>query len=309
MKKMKKVLSIFTLLLVFLTTIVGCGAEGTATETLMKDRAGNEFKIPTKVEKIVSTAPSNTEILVGLGLGDKIIAADKYSQDIEGIKKEVAKFDFRAPDVESLIALNPDIIIASTHNKVGDEDPFKLIKEAGITVVYVPTSGGFEGIYEDINFIGKLTGTEEKANGLVSDMKEEIAKIKAIGDKITEKKKVYFEIGSEPTLFSFGNNTFLNSMIEIVGAENVLKDEKEWVSPTEEAIVQFNPDVILTNEDYLENPVKAIKERGSFKTINAVKNNEIFLINGNSSSRPSQYSIKALKEIGKAIYPEFYEGV
>lgn len=296
----------FLLTLVLIIGIFGgCGNK----DLTMQDRVGNEFTKPKSTEKIISTAPSNTEILVGLGLGDKLVAIDKYSEDVQGVKKDAAKIDFRNPDAEAIIALSPDIVIASTHNKEGEEDPFKLIKEAGIPVVYVPTSGGFDGIYEDIEFLSKLTNTESKGTEIIDGMKAEVSKIQEIGSKIKDKKKVYFEIGSEPNLFSFGNNTFLNSMIEIVGGENIFKDQKEWISPSIEAVIKGNPDVILTNETYLENPVENIEKRAGFNTIKAVKDKNIYEIDLNASSRPSQFSVIALKQIAKAIYPKEYESI
>lgn len=304
MRELKKY-GVFLALVLMVGIFVGCGNK----DLTMKDRIGNEFTKPKNTEKIISTAPSNTEVLVGLGLGDKLVAIDKYSEDIKGVKSDAFKIDFRNPDAEAIIALSPDIVIASTHNKEGEEDPFKLIKEAGIPVVYVPTSGGFNGIYEDIEFLSKLTNTEQKGREMIESMKTEVSKIQEIGSKIKDKKKIYFEIGSDPNLFSFGDNTFLNSMIEIVGGENIFKDQKEWISPSVEAVIKGNPDVILTNETYLENPIENIEKRAGFNTIEAVKDKNIYEIDKNASSRPSQFSIIALKEIAKAIYPKEYEGI
>ena len=143
-----------------MTMLVGC----TQKTTVMADRAGNQFNLPKKVNTIISTAPSNTEILVALGLADKLVAIDKYSADVDGVRKDLPEIDFRNPDAETLVGLKPDIIIASGHNKTGNEDPFAAVKEAGIDVVYIPTSSSIEGIYEDINFIAKVTGTERGMN-------------------------------------------------------------------------------------------------------------------------------------------------
>lgn len=302
MKQIKKVMSLLMIAIMSFALLVGCG-NSTVT---MKDREGNEFTAPKKLERIISTAPSNTEVLVGLGLSDKLVGIDKYSTDIEGVSEDLTIFDFRNPDAESIIALQPDIIIASGHNREGSEDPFKLLKEAGIPVVYIPSSDSIEGIYGDIEFIAEVTGKQSEGKKMIDDMKAEVAKIKEIGDKITDKKKVYFEIGSSSKLFSFGSKTFLNELITTVGAENILGNEEGWISPSEEAVITANPDVILTNEGYLENPTELIAKRPGFETINAVKNNEIFLIDKNASSRGSQHVIKALKEIAKAVYPEQY---
>lgn len=307
MNKKGKILSLLCTMSLAIMLLIGC-SEKVVT---MTDREGTEFTAPKKVETIISTAPSNTEVLVGLGLSDKLVATDKYSADIEGVNSELPKLDFRNPDAETLISLNPDIIIASGHNKVGDNDPFKLIKEAGIPVAYIPSSYSIEGIYEDIEFIASLTGTEKEGKEMIENMKEEVAKIKAIGDTVTDKKKVYFEIGAGSKLSSFGSETFLNEMIETIGAENIFKNEKSWISPSAESIIDSNPDVILVNTPGTnaagKTAVEDVISRDGWDSIKAVKEGKVFTVDKNSSSRPSQNIIKALKEMASYVYPELYK--
>ncbi|MFL0168344.1 ABC transporter substrate-binding protein [Candidatus Clostridium helianthi] len=304
MKLKHKFLSLFLIVILAMSTLFSCSNK----TTTMTDREGNSFKLPEKVNTIISTAPSNTEILVGLGLSDKLVAIDKYSSDVDGINKDLPKIDFKNPDAETLVSLKPDIIIASGHNKTGSEDPFAAVKEAGIPVVYIPTSSSIEDLYKDIDFISKITGTEKKGDEMTANLKDEISSIKKIGDTITNKKNVYFEIGSTSGLYSFGNNTFLNEMIEIVGAKNIFANENSWISPSPEAVVKANPNVILTNEP-TSNAIDNIKTREGFQEVTAIKNNKVFAIDNNSSSRPSQNILKALKQIAKAIYPEEYANV
>lgn len=305
MKKRSKILSVVFAMMFSLALFTGCGD----TTKTMTDREGNEFTLPKKVEKIISTAPSNTEVLVELGLSDKLVAIDKYSADVEGVNTDLPQIDFRNPDAETLISLEPDIIIASGHNKVGDEDPFQLVKEAGIPVVYIPSSYSIDGIYGDIEFIAEITGTEKQGTEIIENMKKEVEAIREIGDKITDKKKVYFEIGSTPSLYSFGKDTFLNEMIQIIGAENIFANEDSWISPTPESVIDANPDVILTNVPDTDgvSAVDEIKSREGWDSITAIKEGQIYSIDKNSSSRPSQNVIKALKEMAKAIYPDEYK--
>ena len=300
---MKKILALIMTLSIFVLS--GCSSQ---TDRMVTDREGTEVNIPTKIEKIISTAPSNTEVLMALGLGDKLVAIDKYSTDIEGINTELPQIDFLNPDAETIIGLEPDIVIASGHNKTGSaEDPFKAISEAGIPVVYIPSSDSIDGIYKDIEFIADVVNERSKGKEIVDDMKAQVEEIKAIGDTITDKKSVYFEISPAPYLSSFGKSTFLNEMIEIIGAKNIFENEAGWVSPTAEAIIDANPDVIITNAGYMENPTEEIKSRDAWENINAIKNNEVYLVDQNASSRPSQNVIKALEQMAKAVYPEHYE--
>ena len=291
MKKTNKVLSLMLTFIVAMMMFVGCSSK----PTTMKDREGNEFNVPKQVNTIISTAPSNTEVLVALGLADKLVAVDKYSVDVEGVSSDITKIDFRNPDAEKIISLKPDIVIASGHNKVGDEDPFALIKEAGIPVAYIPS----------------LTNTEKKGKELVDSMKKEVEKVKAIGDKIADKKNVYFEIGAGSGLYTFGNGTFLNELIETVGAKNIFGNESSWITVTPEAVIDANPDVILvntpgTNEAGLT-AIEDVESRDGWDTITAVQNGAVYSIDNNASSRPSQNVIKALKETAKAIYPDEYK--
>lgn len=304
MKAMRKgLLSVITISMMI--GLIGCS---TAKDEVITDREGNEVTIPTQIEKIISTAPSNTEVIVDLGLGEKLVAIDSYSTDIEGIDENIEKIDFSNPDAEVIVGLEPDLIIASGHNKTGSaEDPFKAISEAGIPVVYIPSSDSIDGIFEDIEFIADILNEEEKGKELIDNTKNEINEIVKASESITDKKQVYFEIGPEPTLYSFGGSTFLNEMIELVGAENIFKDEAAWVSPSEEAIIEKNPDVILTNVNYIDNPVEQIKNRKGWENITAVKENQVYSIDTNSSSRPSHKITIALNEMAKAIYPEIYE--
>ena len=133
----KRIISI----IICMVLIFAVGCSSTETEKTVTDREGNEVTIPTKIERIVSTAPSNTEVLVDLGVADKLVCVDNYSEGIEGLNKDVEKMDFSAPDAEAIIGLEPDIIIASGYNKSGSgDDPFKAVSDAGISVVYIPSS-------------------------------------------------------------------------------------------------------------------------------------------------------------------------
>lgn len=298
----QKLLLVITFL--FITSfLVGCQKDEKVT---VMDREGNEVVLTGKVEKIISTAPSNTEVLVGLGMADHIIAVDNYSP-VEDLKEDIVKIDFQNPDAETIIGLQPDIIIASEHNRTGSEDPFLLIKEAGIPVVYIPSSISIEGIYKDIDFIGQLTDKVEEANTMKETMKQEIEKIRTIASQIKEPKRVYFEISPVPSIYTPGQSTFQNEILEVVGAINVFGEETGWISPSPEAIVEKNPQVIITNVSYIQGPVEEILGRTEFQEIDAIKEKKVYQIDANTSSRPSQHVVKALKEVAKALYPEYYE--
>lgn len=292
-----------SMILLCVLCLVGCTKAPTTEIT--QDREGNAVTLPDKIERILSTAPSNTEILIGLGVEEKIIGVDKYSSSLEGLNEDVISIDFRNPDVEAIIEMKPDILIASGHNKVGDEDPYALLKEAGITVVYLPTSVSIDGMKQDIEFIGSIVGKEDEAKAMTTQISEEVALIVEKAKAITTKKNVYFEISSDP-LVSVGSETFLNEFIEIIQANNIMSSQKGWPKPSVEAILEMNPDVIITNQSYDSEAVSKIMNREGFQALNAVKNGEVYVIDSNLSSRCSQNAIEALKIMAELIYPEVY---
>lgn len=289
--------------------LAGCSSnnQDSAAQDKLIDRYGQEITRPQKVERIISTAPSNTEILVALGLGDNLVAVDSYSEDIEGINSLAEYLDLVTPDAETVISLQPDLIITSGINSVGNvENSYSIFEDSGIMVVDVPTSESIEDIYADIAFIADLTGTVEEGNRVIQNMQEEISDIAAIGKTIENPKTVYFEIGSAPSLYSFGNGTYLNEMIDIIGAANIFGNEEGWISPSEEAVIEANPDVILTNDAYVKDSVQAIYKRAGWESIIAVQNQAIYKIDTNASARPTHNIVTALKQMAKAVYPDAY---
>jgi iron complex transport system substrate-binding protein len=293
-----------TLLLLFIAAaalFTGCERNGKAADTAAGTAAG------TTPLRIVSTAPSNTEIVAGLGLGERIIATDKYSLGIPGIAPATPEIDFFYPDPEVLVNLQPDIVIASEHNSFGaGEDPFKLLSEMGIRVLYIPTSQSIAAIRQDIMTIASALGVPEQGESLIREMDREIEAVAAVGRTITRKKPVYFEISPFPNPVSFGRETFLNEMLEITGARNVFAGETGWIAPSAEAILERNPEVILTNVNFIDDPLGEIKGRQGFADTAAVRNGDVYLIDADSSSRPTHRLTLALRQIALAVYPEYY---
>jgi len=268
------------------------------------DRTGRTVIIKYPINRIVSTAPSNTEIIVDLGQAHKLIAIDKHSANIEGIPDNLPLLDFFFPDAEVIINLEPDIIIASGHNPTGSgEDPFRLLREIGIPVVYISMSRSIEDIYKDIEFIAQILQTEQEGENLINSMKTQIEEISRKSADIEMIKTVYFEISAAPLMMTFGGDSFINDMITIIGARNIFENDNWLVTPGAEVIIERNPDVILTNVNYIDNPINEIRTRPGFNHINAVNNNHVYLIDNDSSSRPSARVVLALQQMSQAVYP------
>ncbi|EMB44256.1 ABC transporter substrate-binding protein [Treponema denticola] len=311
MKSLKKIFFVLAMLLAAGTMVFAGGAKEASLPSidLTMDRAGAPITLPAKVERIVSMAPSTTEILIDLGVADKIIAADTNTQKDGLLKQNIPYFDMMKPDAEKLIALKPDVVFISGMSNAKGNTPFSPLIDAGICVVNIPSSSSIEAIYLDIAYIAAVVKHEGNGAKIIANMKKEIEAVRKKGASIAQDKKktVYFEIGAAPYMYSLGTGTFINEMIEIIGAQNILADQKSWVSVSDEMVLAKDPDVILTNVNYIPNPIDEIMARSGWASLKAVKSKKVFGIDTNSSSRPNHNIIKALKEMAKAVYPEIYK--
>jgi len=315
MRNNKLLLTFLLLISLLLTACTTAGPSAqpqpeASVETAVKselpttDPAGNAIVVPEKIEKIVSLAPSITEILIEMGYADKLVAVDLQSKKLESLPEGLEYFELMSPDAERLVAMKPDIIYASTLSIGDGADVLSPLKEFGISVAYIPSSDSIDGIYKDIEFVAATLQNQAEGDRIVAEMRERIEEIRSLSETITDKKTVYFEISAAPYMYSFGKGVFLDEMIEIIGAENLLADQEGWISVSEELILSKNPQVILTNVNYIENPVEEIKERAGWDSVEAIKNGEIYYIDNMSSSLPNQNIVKALEEMLRAVYPE-----
>lgn len=273
------------------------------------DPSGAAIVLPETTEKMIVLAPSIAETLIALGLGDKIIAIDTQTQaqKYPELAADLPAFDLMTPDAEQIAALAPDVMFVSGMSMANGENPFQPLIDLGVCIVTIPSSESIAGIYSDIEFLGAALDKQTEAAAIVDKMRTEIERIGEIGKTITDKKSVYFEIAAAPAAYSFGSGVFLNEMIELIGATNILADQQSWLSVEIETVVAKNPDVILTNVNYVENPAEEIMARGGWGEVTAVKNEQVFYIDNMASSLPNHNIVKALDEMAQAIYPEQYK--
>lgn len=246
--------------------------------------------------RIVSLAPSNTEILVGLDLGDNIIGIDQYSEGIKGVSENIQVFEIGVPNIEAVLKLNPTHLLLSGYTS--DLSKYVELENIGVKVINIDTPTSIQGIYDSIELIGKSFNSVSKSKEMIESIKSSIEDI--IGNNNSEKVSVYFEISQAPYLYSFGRSTYLNEIIELSGGENIFGNLEGWISPSEESIIKANPQIIFTNVN-VEGNIDEIKNRHGWENIDAVKNNRIYYIDKDMSSRASQFFIGALKDITRYI--------
>ena len=255
-------------------------------------------------------APSCTTILASLDLADNLVAVDTWSASVPGVSKDAVRFDMMKPDVERLIALAPDLLFVSSITQEGtSRDPFAPLSNAGTRVIYMPTSKNLEDIRRDIGQVAGTTGRVSAGKKVIDEMNKDIEKIASVARTIPKEKRrtVFFEISAAPYIYSFGHGVYLDELLGAAGAINALRGETGWISVSGETILASNPDVILTNVGYLSDPIAEICARPGWSSIKAVREKRVYLIDANSSSQPGPNVVKALGEIAKAVYPEYFK--
>lgn len=266
------------------------------------DDFGTKVILDKKPEKIVSLAPSNTEILFALGLGDKVVGVTSYCDYPEEALAVEKVGDFSGNNLEKIIELNPDIVIQYGS---GNENESSRLKEAGINVIgFEPES--IDEIIDTINRIGQITGTADNAKTLtdkmIKDRDEIVSKVKN-----AKKVKVFYEIWHDP-LMAAGPGSYMDHLMTLAGGENIAGDAKdEYPQFDLEQLVERNPEVYLTSADMPEKTVESMIARPGYENIEAMKTGRVYILDANIVSRPGPRIIEALELVAKAIHPEIFK--
>src|SRR5690625_569687 len=277
--------------------------EGVFPVTL-EDTSGEEVTIEEEPEQIVTLIPSITELAFALELGEKIVGVsdhDNYPEEVQD-KEKIGGLEL---NTEKILSLEPDLVLAHPTN---DADAIEQLRDSGLTVFVVNDATNFDEVYESIEMMAEVTGAKDKGEELITTMQDDLDVVAGKADEIDEDdmKNVYIEISPAPEIFTPGKNTFEDDILDILHAENVAKDEDGWVELSEEAVVEMNPDVIVLTYDYIEYPVEEVMERKAWEVIDAVKDEQILLVDTDLVSRPSTRLVEGAEELGKAIYSEVF---
>ena len=222
--------------------------------------------IPVKIERIISLNVAATEILVDLGLEDKIVGVN-LSQSNPSIVKEKPKVGrgFGNINVEAVLALRPDIVFVYRQDA-------QVLKEKGIPVFIVDTCN-LQEVISLIRRIGEITDKEQEAYEIADRMEDRINKVQEELRNIKFRPLVYFESGSIGHTRAPG--TLTHDLITLAGGENLAKDEPvSFPLLSNEYIITRSPDIIII-EDYGLS-IKEVKKRDGWQDIKAIKNDRVF---------------------------------
>lgn len=271
------------------------------------DDAGREVTIEEEPQTIISVLPSNTEILFALGAGDRIIGVSDFC-NYPAATESITKLGFGDLNTERILELLPDMFFVQDYYYYQHEEILDLFEQAGITVVVVGSAESFDETYASIQMVADAVGVSDQAEVIILEMKQRLETVKEQAKQVTEPKVVWIEVQPAPNIFTTGQGTYMHEMLELIQAVNAAGDQEGWISLTEEEIVQFNPDVIITTYgQYVDDPVEEVLSRDGWGEIPAVKNRQVFDVDNDTVTRPGPRLIDGVEALAELIYPEIFE--
>ncbi|MGB2815509.1 MAG: cobalamin-binding protein [Dehalococcoidales bacterium] len=281
-------------------------AGGDAFPLEIVDQAGRAVRIEKLPEKIISLAPSNTEILYALGLEDRLVGVTEYCDYPEAARQKPKMGGYSTVDIEKVVDTEPDLIFATNIHK--DEITPRL-EGLGLTVITLdPTN--VEEIVEAINLMGRVMGKGEAASHITAEME---GRVKAITDKTAalaeeQKPRVFYVLWYDP-ITTVGAGTRINDLIVKAGGNNIAGDLPDYPYMSLEAVISMNPQVIVADVGHgsgedLNYQYALSEER--LKDIDARRNNRVYKIDSDLVSRPGPRIIEGLESFAKFIHPELF---
>jgi iron complex transport system substrate-binding protein len=292
--------SLFSLSLVI---FIGTSVSYSATRTF-KDEVGREVTFSFPPKRIVSLAPNITEILFSLGLDKEIVGVSIHCNFPEKAESRVRVGSYISLDFERITSLKPDLIIATGAGNTR-EMVDRLEKLGFMTYVIFPKN--FNDILQSIADIGQIVNREKETRGIIGGMRKRSQRVIEL-TKDLPRPKVFVQIGDAPVV-TVGKGSFADDLIRLAGGENIAGKEKE-VYPRfgMEEILKRSPEVIVISSmnpkgDYQ----KTLQEWTRWKTIPAVKNGRIYLIDSDLIDRPSPRIVDGLEELARVLHPEKFK--
>jgi len=277
------------------------------------DDFGRPFSFEEPPQRIISLAPSNTEILFALGLGDRVVGVTDfcdYPPQAEGI--ESVGSPYPGFSMETIVDLEPDLVIVVQTKGISEleatqKELVDQLEGLGIAVVAINPSS-LDKIISDIQLIGKIGGVEEKGSELVAQMQSRIDAVLAKTEEAPRPWVFYDLFPSDPSgLYTAGPGSFIDALMVMAGGENVVESPGDWVSLSHEELVNLDPEIILLGDGSQDISVDIVNTLPGWQELSAVKEGRVYIINNDLVTRPGPRIVDGLEELANALHPELFE--
>lgn len=310
MKLVRLVIGMFIILSLLITSmIIGCNQQSLPATFI--DDMGREVTIEGIPERIVSHVPGITETLFALGLGERVVGVSDYCDYPEEAKLKSKVGNYFNPSIESIVALNPDLVLTDGHS----QNIIQLDElEPPITYVVIDPRD-IDGIFKDIELLGKITGREKEAKKLIEDMQNRMLGVSARVKDAPRVRVFYtFAVTDLNNPWTAGPGSFVDWLITTAGGENIVAQAQgAWLQYSIEQAVSSDPEVIIVDTSHgsaivsLEELKAQLKGHPAWREITAVKRDRICPIDGDLLNRPGPRIVQGLEEMATIIHPELFK--
>ena len=307
MRSMGKLVLAIILLVSVALSAVACSTENVATNNgsiQITDQLGRTVALNGTPQRIISLAPANTEILFALGLGEKIVGVTSYCNYPEEALEKEQVGGFSTPDIEKIIALEPDVVFAAP---IHEAEIIPQLENLRIkAVALAPTT--VNETYDTIELVGLVTGVQETATSLIEDMRSSINSVTSLVANLSDQERpnVFYIVWHDP-LMTAGYDTLQGQLIELAGGNNIFDDLTSYPTVSLETVLDREPDIIIagTSMGSGENaPLEWAQEESRLQETEALQEGKVFSINTDLTGRFGPRIVDALYEMLRLIHPE-----
>lgn len=295
--------------LIFLALLVGCvlpfGARPVVAASIsVVGDDGVRISLAHAPHRLISLAPSVTEVLYTLGLGSRMVAVDKNSDypKAVGALPRVADY-YGGPNYEKIVQLKPDLIVVAA----GITPQAGLIKLRSLHLaVLVTNPTTIVGILHSITLVGMATGIPATATRVTAGLQARIDRVAHALRGVASRPRVYYEI--DTTLYTAGHGSFIDSLISLAGGTNIAAQiHNPYPQLSAEKIIAADPQVILLGDTKFGGSVASVDARPGWSTIAAVRTHRVYAFNDDLASRPGPRIVDGLEAMARILHPEAFK--
>jgi iron complex transport system substrate-binding protein len=286
---------------------VGGSVATTGGPITVTDDFGKTVTLPGIPQRIVSLAPSNTEIVYAVGAGDRVVGVTDYcnyppeTADVEKVG------GYSTVNIEKVVAAQPDLVLAALGNT---EEVVSYIEGLGLTVVSL-NPASIQNVVDDVRLVGTATGNAQEATALAASMEQRISAVRTKAAAATEWPTVAHVVWYDPIWVS-GGDTFQDEMFEIVHAKNAFPDIDGWQIVGLEDFITTNPDIILVNsgsgmgEAGYDLIYTYMMEEPRIQGVTAIREGRVYIVESDTIDRGGPRIVDALEEVAADIHPDIF---
>ncbi len=283
-------------------------AEPIPQPIILADGRGVEISLDQPAERIISLAPSNTEILFAVGAGGQVIGRDSFSDfPAEALAITDIGGGFGELDIETLLSLEPDLVLSAD---IIAPEQNQALEALGLPVFVLPNPVELDGLYTNLETVGRLTGHVDQAAQAAAALGQRVQDVLENVANSEDRPLVFYQLDStDPNApWTSGPGTFIDTLIDLAGGENVGAGlEGPWVQISVEALIAQNPDVILMGDALYSGLTAAdVAARPGWDAIAAVQNGQVYEFDDNLASRPGPRLVDGLEQIARLLHPGLF---